>query len=134
MNNVQKDFIHTLALKDHVEKDVVITGPVGSGKTLLALESINIKMSYYKKKYGLECQSKLRIIILIEREELAEEEEENMLKQQILKEMSKSAMEYSLEIVIGYWITSGDLTSIFQDDVNYRNYSHTIFMMDEIFR
>ena len=134
MNNVQKDFIHTLALKDHVEKDVVITGPVGSGKTLLALESINIKMSYYKKKYGLECQNKLRIIILIEREELAEEEEENMLKQQILKEMSKSAMEYSLEIVIGYWITSGDLTRIFQDDVNYRNYSHTIFMLDEIFR
>ena len=43
MNDVQKEFIQTMAHKDHVEKDVVVTGPVGSGKTLLGLEAINIK-------------------------------------------------------------------------------------------
>ena len=53
MNDVQKDFIHTLTLEDHVEKDVIVTGPVGSGKTLLGLEAINIKKSHCKKKYGI---------------------------------------------------------------------------------
>ena len=42
-----------MAHEDHVEKDVIVTGPVGSGKTLLGLEAINIKKSHYKKKYGI---------------------------------------------------------------------------------
>ena len=39
MNNVQNEFIQTMTLEDHVEKDVIVTGPVGSGKTLLGLET-----------------------------------------------------------------------------------------------
>ena len=35
MNNVQKEFLQTMAHQDHVEKDVVVTGPVGSGKRTL---------------------------------------------------------------------------------------------------
>ena len=68
MNDVQKEFIQTMSREDHVENDVVLTGPVGSGKSLLGLETINIKKSHYKKKYGMsssECQKKLRVIILI---------------------------------------------------------------------
>ena len=53
MNDVQKEFIDSMTHEDHVEKDVVVTGPVGSGKTLLGLEAINIKKSHYKKKYGI---------------------------------------------------------------------------------
>merc|ERR1711860_185251 len=37
MNDVQKEFIHIMTREDHVKKDVVVTGPVGSGKTLLGL-------------------------------------------------------------------------------------------------
>ena len=33
MNQIQKDFIHAITKKENVEKDVVVTGPVGSGKT-----------------------------------------------------------------------------------------------------
>ena len=68
MNDVQKEFIQTMAHEDHVEKDVIVTGPVGSGKTLLGLEAINIKKSHYKKKHGItssDCKNKVRIIILI---------------------------------------------------------------------
>ena len=43
MNDVQKEFIQTMAQEDHVEKDVIVTGPVGLGKTHLGLEAINIK-------------------------------------------------------------------------------------------
>ena len=43
MNDLQKNFIQTLAHEDHVEKDVIVTGPVVSGKTLLGLEAIDIR-------------------------------------------------------------------------------------------
>merc|ERR1711860_50408 len=86
MNDVQKEFIQTMTHEDHVGKDMVVTGPVGSGKTLLGLEAINIKKSHYKKKYELsssDCKNMLRIIILI-----GTNYEENQLKQQL--EMSES--------------------------------------------
>ena len=129
MNYVQKEFIQSLTLVDHVEKDVVVTGPVGSGKTLLGLEAINIKKSHYKKKYGIssiDCKNKLRIIILIG------SNYGDMLKQQII--MSESHKDCAVEIQLKYEPNSTDLTRIFQDNENYKSFSHTLIMLDEINR
>ena len=129
MNDVQKEFIQSLTLVDHVEKDVVVTGPVGSGKTLLGLEAINIKKSHYKKKYGIssiDCKNKLRIIILIG------SNYGDVLKQQI--EMSESHKDCAVEIQLKYEPNSTDLTRIFQDNENYKSFSHTLIMLDEIWR
>ena len=128
MNDVQKEFIQTLTHEDHVEKNVVVTGPVGSGKTLLGLETINIKKSHYKKKYGFsssDCKNKLRVIIVIGRAY-----EKNMLKKQL--EMSVSHMDCSLDITTELHPNSQKLTSIFQANRNYKSYSNTLIMLDEI--
>ena len=66
MNDAQEEFIQTFTLEENIEKDVIISGPVGSGKTLMGLEAINMKKSHYMKKYGLstrECKNKFRVII-----------------------------------------------------------------------
>ena len=132
MNDVQKEFIQTLALEDHVEKDVIVTGPVGSGKTLLGLEAINIKKSHYKKKYGIsssECQNKLRVIIVIG------DHAAGQLKQQL--EMSKSLKECSLDIetsVDHRDLDSEELTRIFQGNENYKSYYTTLIFIDEMQR
>ena len=66
MNDAQEEFIHNFTLKENIEKDVIISGPVGSGKTIMGLEAINMKKSHYMKKYGLstrECKNKFRVII-----------------------------------------------------------------------
>ena len=66
MNDAQKEFIETFTLKENIEKNVVISGPVGSGKTIMGLEALKMKQSHYMKKYGLsasECKSKFRVII-----------------------------------------------------------------------
>ena len=128
MNDVQKEFIQTMTHEDHVEKDVVVTGPVGSGKTLLGLEAINIKKSHYKKKYGInssDCKNKLRVIIFFGTSE------NNMLKQQLL--MSESHKDCTLDIKTVF-PNSEMLTMIFQANENYKSYCHTLIMQDEIHR
>ena len=129
MNDVQKEFIQTMAHEDHVEKDVIVTGPVGSGKTLLGLEAINIKKSHYKKKYGIssrDCKNKLRVIILI-----GTKWEENMLKKHL--EMSEYHKDCSLDIKTDI-ANSEKLTRIFQANENYKSFSQTLIMLDEINR
>ena len=131
MNNVQKEFLQTLTHQDHVEKDVVVTGPVGSGKTLLGLEAINIKKSHYMTKYGItssECQNKLRVIIIIDFTK-----EDSQLKQQ-LEEMFKSTKDCTLDLQIEWSPNSEELTRIFQANENYKSFSHTLIMLDEISR
>ena len=131
MNVVQKEFIQTMIHEDHVEKDVVLTGPVGSGKTLLGLEAINIKKSHYKKIYEInakDCQSKLRVIVLI-----GGSSKGSQLKHQ-LEKMYSSVKDCSLEIQTEVVPKSQDLTRIFKANQNYKSYSHTIIMLDEIGR
>ena len=130
MNNVQKEFLETMAHENHVEKDVVVTGPVGSGKTLLGLEAINIKKSHYKKKYELssnECKDMLRIIIVI-----GTDYEENQFKQQL--EISESHSDCTLDIKTELYPDSEKLTRFFQANENYKSYCHTLIMLDEIKR
>ena len=129
MNDVQKEFIQTIAHEDHVEKNVIVTGPVGSGKTLLGLEAINIKKSHYKKKHGIsssDCKKKLRVIIVI-----GTSYQKNMLKHQL--ENSESHKDCSLEVISEY-PNSEDLTGIFQANENYKFYFHTLILLDEIAR
>ena len=131
MNDRQKEFIQTMTHKDHVEKDVVVTGPVGSGKTLLGLEAINIKMSHYKNKYGIsssEGQKNLRVIIYLGNSNI-----ESLLRQEL--ETSKRHQDCTLDIQTdnGY-ANSEKLTMVFQANENYILYKHTIVMMDEIRR
>ena len=132
MNEVQKEFIQTLANEDHVEKDVIVTGPVGSGKTLMGLEAINIKKAHYMKKYGIsssDCKNKLRIIIVIGYLYA------NTLKQQI--ELSESHTDCTVEIQLKLSDILHDfsiLTRIFYANENYKSFSHTLIMLDEINR
>ena len=129
MNYIQKEFIQTFAHEDNIEKDVVITGPVGSGKTLMALEAINMKKSFYKRKYGLnplDCQTKLRVIIWI-----GTGSEDNMLKQDMT---IKNVKDCKLEIHTKYDPNPEKLQEILQADEQYKSYSHTLIMFDEIWR
>ena len=127
MNTVQKEFLQTMAQENHVEKNVIVTGPVGSGKTLLGLEAINIKKSHYKKKHGIsssDCKNKMRVIIFIGTST------GNMLKQQL--EMSESHKDCTVDIITEYNPSSRDMTRIFQGNENYKSYTHILIMLDEI--
>ena len=130
LNAAQEEFIRTLARKDYSERDVVITGPVGSGKTILGLEAINIKKSHYKEKYRInprDCPKKLRVIIVIKGNDIS------MLKDEI--EMSKNHQDFctlDIETKLDFQ-DSQKLTMLFKAK-NYKSFSHTIIMIDDINR
>ena len=128
INDFQKDLIQTMAHEDHIEKDLTITGPRKCGKTLLGLESINIKMSHYKRKYEISpinLKDKLRVIIWVGT--VAK-------KQQMSKEMSQRPSYWSLEIHADTNPNPENLTLIYQANENYRSFSHTLIMLDGIWR
>ena len=132
MNEIQKKFIQDIAHEDNVEKDVVITGPVGSGKTLLGIEALNIKKSHYMKKYEIDprqSQNMLRVIIWI-----GTDSEDNILKQQLINNMPTGIKDCLLEIHTNYVPISEKLNKIFQANENYNSYLHTLVMIDETMR
>ena len=70
LDEIQEEFLRTLAKIENIEKKIVhIEGKVGSGKTLLEVEALKIKLFHYFLKYQLDCENmtkKLRVIILVD--------------------------------------------------------------------
>ena len=70
MSKVQKEFLQTMAKPENITKRLVqIEGQVGSGKTLLGIELIKMKVAHYLRFHGLTAdqgKEKIRVIIVIE--------------------------------------------------------------------
>ena len=67
LNETQKKFIQTVAQPENIEKKIVhIEGKVGSGKTLLGIEIVKMKLNHYFRKYNLsvnDLENKLKVSI-----------------------------------------------------------------------
>lgn len=66
LDTTQRELLFTLSDPVNVEKSVIIHGPEGSGKSILAAEATKIKFSHYLNKYklkGTEGKGKIRILI-----------------------------------------------------------------------
>ena len=69
MSGTQKKFLQTMAQPENIEKDVLIEGQVGSGKTLMGLEVVKMKVAHYMRKYGLsaeEGKENIRVVMTFE--------------------------------------------------------------------
>ena len=66
LDATQRELLFTLSDPVNVEKSIIIHGPEGSGKSILAAEATKIKFSHYLNKYklkGTEGKGKVRILI-----------------------------------------------------------------------
>ena len=67
LNKEQAAFIDKMAKRENIEKDIIITGAVGSGKTTLGEQVVVMKLNHYKDKYKLlpmNCKYNFRVIFL----------------------------------------------------------------------
>ena len=65
LDQTQKDLLYKMSDPENIEKIVVIHGPEGSGKSMLGLEIVKMKVSHYLRKDGLKAGKNDRIRVLI---------------------------------------------------------------------
>ena len=68
LSETQKKFLQTLSQPENIEKKLVrIEGQVGSGKTLIGIKALKMKIAHYIRKYGwnaTESKDKLRVLVI----------------------------------------------------------------------
>ena len=130
LSKIQKEFIQTLAKEENIEKKMVhIEGKVGSGKTLLGVEVVKMKLSHYYRKYNLNvenCQKRLRVIILVD--DLGA----NLLKTQLSTELPDDIGPFCSITVEAKTIREGVLRQVINSTAT-NDFVHTIVMIDECF-
>ena len=133
LNEVQKDFFKVLTDERNIEKDVWITGPVGSGKTMLGLETIKMKIAHFKKKYGLrpiEDRNKIRVLIIV-----YDMSPNALILRQIEEETKTMQNDCVLRISHSYYLfKTKQLEDTIASNFHDTNYVHTIIMQDEVTR
>ena len=68
LDPTQTDLLSTMADPCNAEKTTILHGPEGSGKTLLAIEVLKMKLIHYVKKMKLpaiEAKDKIRVVICV---------------------------------------------------------------------
>ena len=129
LNKIQMKFIQTVA--QNIEKKIVhIEGKVGSGKTLLGIEIVKMKLNHYFRKYNLsvnDLEKKLKVIIL------ADDMHAKLLMDQLRTQLSKDVDHLcELQYCESKAITEGVLKSLVLTR-NHQDFKHTIVMIDECF-
>ena len=127
LNETQKKFIELVAEEENIEKRLVyIEGRVGSGKTLLGIQVIKMKLSHYIRKYGLtaqEAQKKLAVIIWIS------SVSGETLKDQLANELFQEFGKYSTVEFCSYFISEGMVKKRLAE--HHSRFLHTIVFIDE---
>ena len=68
LDETQRKLLFTVAKQEHIRKTTIIHGPEGSGKTILALEVLKMKLAHYMRKlklYGMNTNNQKLIKVII---------------------------------------------------------------------
>ena len=130
MNETQKEFLQNLAKPENITKrQVWIEGKAGSGKTLLGIEAIKMKLAYYMRVYQLnafQAKHRLRVIIVINHND------GYILKDQLKQELTPDIGAYSTLNIENAIIWEGkSVEDMIENRFDYKMFKQTILMIDE---
>ena len=130
LTETQKKFLQTLSQPENIEKKLVrIEGQVGSGKTLIGIEAMKMKIAHYIRKYGwntTERKDKLRALVIFGGfGDCAE------LKISVEKELLEDIGNQSSVEVYNLHIYKETLKKIVTNQQNYTKFRKTIMLIDE---
>ena len=130
MNQTQKGFLQNLAKPENITKrEVWIEGKAGSGKTLLGIEAIKMKLAHYIRVYGfnaIQAKQQLRVIIVINHND------GYILRNQLKQELTSDIGAYSTLSIYNAIIWIGNsVENMIENRYDYKTFKHTILMIDE---
>ena len=130
MSKVQKEFLQTMAKPENITKKLVqIEGQVGSGKTLLGIEVVKMKIAHYLRFYKLNAyqgKEEIRVIIVIE-DDLSADIKTN-LEKELFEDIDKQS---SVEIHNQWLREEGTLKKIIETPKDFARFKKTIILVDE---
>mgnify|MGYP001184617764 FL=1 len=140
LDEVQQQLLYTMAEPDHITKTTIIHGPEGSGKSLLALEIVKMKLTDQLLKQGVAGKKIIRgkqIRVLLCGTYQGEDRVPNLLRQLIAEsEDIKDRCVLKVRPVKDLKMSSPkefrkSMKKIVEEDGE--SYSKTIIMLDEVF-
>ena len=136
MSETQKKLLQTVAQPENIEKNVWIEGQVGSGKTLMGLEVVKMKVAHYIRKYGFnaeEGKENLRVIVAFEEVGVNEcKILKNAYEIELLEDIGKqSTIEIHSEFEKFDWAWWVQLEKIITMQKNFTKFQKTIIFIDE---
>ena len=66
LDETQRELLYKVSEPENIEKLVIVRGPEGSGKTILSMEVLKMKLSHYIRKFKLPAQqgkSKIKVYV-----------------------------------------------------------------------
>ena len=131
LSKVQKEFLQTMAEPENItKKNVTIQGQVGSGKTLLGVEVLKMKVAHYLRFYGLsaeEGREQIRVIIVIFNGESV------ALKAQLGTELTEDIGKHAHFEIHNENLETCKLKDIVETLKDYAKFKATIILVDECF-
>ena len=131
MSSTQREFLQIMAQPENIVKKVVqIEGQVGSGKTLLGIEVLKMKVAHYLRFHGLTAQQgkeKIRVIIAIALG--TSKDLTTHLERELSDDIGKHAELEIQNINLG----RNDLKEIIETPNDFANFKQTIILVDECY-
>ena len=140
LDETQSKLLYIMAEPDNITKTTIIHGPEGSGKTLLALEVVKMKLSHYLMDHdltGMKIRNQAKVRVLLCGTYQGEDRVPNLLRQ-LLSESKDISDRCDLKVQPVQDLKMStpkdfckSLSKILED--SQKSYSKTIVMMDELF-
>ena len=129
LSEVQKEFLQTVAKAENITKRIIeIRGQVGSGKTLLGIEVLKMKVAHYLRKHGLNAeQGKEQIRALIVLSAGESEDLKTHIERELFEDIGKQAQ---LEVHNEY-LGPETLNVIIENQLDFAKFKETIILVDE---
>ena len=140
LDPTQSKLLYCMAEPENITKTVVIHGPEGSGKSLLALEVVKMKLSHYLMEHdlaGMKIRNQTRVRVLLCGTYQGEDRVPHLLRQ-LLSESKDICDRCDLQVqpIKDLKMSSPkdfckSLRKVLEDSM--KSYNKTIVMMDELF-
>ena len=136
LDGTQRELLYTVSEPENIEKLLIVRGPEGSGKTILSMEILKMKLSHYIRKFKLSARTdgKSKIKVFVCGWYNGKDRVVVLLKQ--LMEETKDISDFcdlQLKALPDFKIQTIEDFQLKISEIEGKSFEQTIFFMDELY-